>query len=308
MGKHRASKEDAIPVDSANPQVLRSSKKTKAEPGCNQNDGSTVAADESSPQKGGKKKRKRDAELAVAMEDEAHVDMRLPEKKRNKQHKRKHPPLEDPVDEPAEETTKEQVEKTRRKKKDKNGEKSRRVTEELEDVANAEFPSAARKREKGSQKDTGALDREEKKKKKKKKKHHENGSELESQKSQARGNESVEEVAKNKRGSRIESPGLGDSSTPTTDTTTSAPLPEGTMKERWNVEDLGGGAKRQDKFMRLLGGKKAAATLVGTETLAGAKFRPRLDINKASKDLEQQYEAGVRMKFDAGGKRRGLGA
>jgi len=80
------------------------------------------------------------------------------------------------------------------------------------------------------------------------------------------------------------------------------------MKERWNVEDLGGGAKRQDKFMRLLGGKKAAATLVGTETLAGTKFRPRLDINKASKDLEQQYEAGVRMKFDAGGKRRGLGA
>lgn len=80
------------------------------------------------------------------------------------------------------------------------------------------------------------------------------------------------------------------------------------VKERWNVQELGGGAKRQDKFMRLLGGKKTGATAGGTRVSGVASSRPKLDINKASQELEQQFNAGVHMKFDASGKRKGLGA
>lgn len=76
--------------------------------------------------------------------------------------------------------------------------------------------------------------------------------------------------------------------------------------EQWNVKELEGGESRQAKFLRLLGGKKAgaaAATKVGA-----VSSRPHLDINKASKELEQQFEAGRRMKFDVGGQHKGLGA
>jgi len=80
------------------------------------------------------------------------------------------------------------------------------------------------------------------------------------------------------------------------------------IKERWNVQGLGGGAKRQDKFMRLLGGKKSRAVAAGAGTSGAESSRPRLDLNKASEELEQQFNVGVRMKFDVSGKRKGLGA
>ena len=77
--------------------------------------------------------------------------------------------------------------------------------------------------------------------------------------------------------------------------------------ERWNVDVLEGGSSRQSKFMRLLGAKKQDGA---ADVAAGAKAgsRPRLDINHVTKELEQQFDAGVRMKYEVGGQKRGLGA
>ncbi|GAB1314355.1 hypothetical protein MFIFM68171_04565 [Madurella fahalii] len=88
-------------------------------------------------------------------------------------------------------------------------------------------------------------------------------------------------------------------------TSASAPAAEADLSERWNVHGLGGGAKRQDKFMRLLGGKKHGAT-APAEAKEGS--RQRFDIARVEQQLEQQYDAGIRMKFEGGGQRRGLGA
>lgn len=73
----------------------------------------------------------------------------------------------------------------------------------------------------------------------------------------------------------------------------------------WNVGALDGGAARQAKFMRLLGGKKATATASAATSAGG---RPHFDIGAVTNQLEQQFEAGRRMKFDMGGQRKGLGA
>ncbi|KAK1766086.1 small acidic protein-like domain-containing protein, partial [Phialemonium atrogriseum] len=77
------------------------------------------------------------------------------------------------------------------------------------------------------------------------------------------------------------------------------------LSERWNVQALGGGSSRQDKFMRLLGGKKHGAT---TSNAGGNGGREHLDIGHVVNDLERQFEAGIRMKFESSGQRKGLGA
>ncbi|KAK3308629.1 small acidic protein family-domain-containing protein [Chaetomium strumarium] len=92
---------------------------------------------------------------------------------------------------------------------------------------------------------------------------------------------------------------------------TSAPsaAPDANLSERWNVQQLDGGAKRQDKFMRLLGGKKQGTTNATAGTgQAKDGARKRLDIGQVSQELEKQFNAGVQMKFGTGGQRRGLGA
>ncbi|KXX81358.1 hypothetical protein MMYC01_201441 [Madurella mycetomatis] len=88
-------------------------------------------------------------------------------------------------------------------------------------------------------------------------------------------------------------------------TLASPPTAEVDLSERWNVHGLGGGAKRQDKFMRLLGGKKHGITAPAE---AKESARQRFDIGRVEQQLEQQYDAGIRMKFEGGGQRRGLGA
>ncbi|KAK3358960.1 small acidic protein family-domain-containing protein [Lasiosphaeria hispida] len=100
--------------------------------------------------------------------------------------------------------------------------------------------------------------------------------------------------------------------TPAVPRETTAPVPAEDLAERWNVQELGGGSSRQSKFMRLLGAKKVGADVTAIPA-AGAKgavgsARPKFDINNVSNDLEKQFETGVRMKFEAGAKRRGLGA
>ncbi|KAK4203714.1 hypothetical protein QBC40DRAFT_274301 [Triangularia verruculosa] len=57
--------------------------------------------------------------------------------------------------------------------------------------------------------------------------------------------------------------------------------------------------------MRLLGAKKTTPSSTSSTTTT----RPgRLDINHVSAELEQQFSAGIRQKFETGGQKRGLGA
>jgi hypothetical protein len=87
-------------------------------------------------------------------------------------------------------------------------------------------------------------------------------------------------------------------------------VPVADLAERWNVQQLDGGAQRQDKFMRLLGGKKQGPANVATAGTGQAKdgARKRLDVGQVSQELEKQFNAGVQLKFGTGGQRRGLGA
>lgn len=94
-----------------------------------------------------------------------------------------------------------------------------------------------------------------------------------------------------------------------TNTTSAASKNEGPSSindaDNWNVSGLGGGAERQNKFMKLLGGGKAAFS---PATQNSGKARPKYDVHKSQDDLQKQYDVGMRMKFEGQGQRRGLGA
>lgn len=74
-------------------------------------------------------------------------------------------------------------------------------------------------------------------------------------------------------------------------------------QEEINVDGLEGGSARQDKFLRLLGGKKAGASIAKPGSIATSKN----DSVKAEAAIQRQYEAGMQLK-ESGQKRRGLGA
>ncbi|KAA8893704.1 hypothetical protein FN846DRAFT_977700 [Sphaerosporella brunnea] len=70
---------------------------------------------------------------------------------------------------------------------------------------------------------------------------------------------------------------------------------------KWNAAELAGGDARQSKFMRLLGaGKLAAAPLKPNDAGSSIKVRER--------ELEKQFNAGLKMAHEPNSKRRGLGA
>jgi hypothetical protein len=91
--------------------------------------------------------------------------------------------------------------------------------------------------------------------------------------------------------------------------------------QHWNTMHLSGGPERQDKFARLLGAKKEEKQLSPED---GAKEKKKLkkrareaekaeeakaaELAKVQRDLEMQYETGMKLKHDGGSKRRGLGA
>jgi hypothetical protein len=84
------------------------------------------------------------------------------------------------------------------------------------------------------------------------------------------------------------------------------PVKQSVVAAQRNPEALTGEAARKEKFLRLLGaGKAKAAPDDGTKHKSSAT---EVDIRKVQSDLERQYEAGMKMKHDGGGKRRGLGA
>lgn len=74
-------------------------------------------------------------------------------------------------------------------------------------------------------------------------------------------------------------------------------------QEEINVDGLEGGSARQDKFLRLLGGKKAGASIAKPGSIATSKNGSV----KAEAAIQRQYEAGMQLK-ESGQKRRGLGA
>lgn len=77
--------------------------------------------------------------------------------------------------------------------------------------------------------------------------------------------------------------------------------------DQWNPDALSGDATRKNKFLRLLGaGKAGLDTKVNSER--SNKQATDKDIRRVESELERQFEAGVRMKHDGQGKRRGLGA
>lgn len=76
----------------------------------------------------------------------------------------------------------------------------------------------------------------------------------------------------------------------------------------WNVGELEGGASRQAKFLRLLGGKSAGGAAGAAAPATSGAARQHFNVNQVTGELEKQFEAGRRMKHDMGGQRRGLGA
>ncbi|KAH8650839.1 small acidic protein family-domain-containing protein [Tricladium varicosporioides] len=90
-----------------------------------------------------------------------------------------------------------------------------------------------------------------------------------------------------------------------TEPTSSNPTPRASA-EQWNPDALTGDAARKNKFLRLLGaGKTNISSTAGMKKGNGNKT---LDVEKVQSELERQYEMGMKMKHDGGGKRRGLGA
>ncbi|KKP04004.1 hypothetical protein THAR02_03919 [Trichoderma harzianum] len=73
--------------------------------------------------------------------------------------------------------------------------------------------------------------------------------------------------------------------------------------EQIKIQGLEGGAARQDKFLRLLGGKKAGANATKPGSMASGKGNSV----RAEAAIQQQFEAGMMLK-ESGHKRRGLGA
>ncbi|KAM0191823.1 hypothetical protein ACHAPC_002136 [Botrytis cinerea] len=81
------------------------------------------------------------------------------------------------------------------------------------------------------------------------------------------------------------------------------PKVEKEVAAQWNADALDGDAQRKSKFLRLLGAGKGGAV-----SGKGVEAKGKGDIQKVQSELERQYDYGMKMKHDGGGKRRGLGA
>ncbi|EHK97911.1 hypothetical protein M7I_6331 [Glarea lozoyensis 74030] len=75
---------------------------------------------------------------------------------------------------------------------------------------------------------------------------------------------------------------------------------EPVVAAQWNPEALGGDAERKRG--------KVATNGEGGKGGEGDKGKTKGEIEKVQSELERQYEMGMKMKHDGGGKRRGLGA
>jgi hypothetical protein len=71
---------------------------------------------------------------------------------------------------------------------------------------------------------------------------------------------------------------------------------------KWNATELSGGDARQSKFLRLLGAGKAGDVTVS------AKPTRTTSVKQREEELEKQFNAGLKMRNEPNGKRKGLGA
>ena len=74
--------------------------------------------------------------------------------------------------------------------------------------------------------------------------------------------------------------------------------------EQWNVQALDGGAQRQAKFLKLLGGGKKGDAANADSGAAKSKA----EIAKMTSNLEKQFNQGMQAKEAGVSRRRGLGA
>lgn len=243
-------------------------------------------------------------------------------------------------DAPIEEPKAKKSKKSKRSKKSQSSNnKSNEVNETVDATATVELEPATTeenkdltKEEKRSLKEQKRAQKEEKRAKKEKKKHQEesakaiksNGESSKSSKKRKHEDDAADAQVENKKAhkkTKLRDP--GDSSVlPRSDLPPSLdkhdryytnvakakeePVKESGVAAQWNPEALTGEAARKDKFLRLLGAGKANAKAAdGAKHKSSAKIA---DISKVQSDLERQYEAGMKMKHDGGGKRRGLGA
>lgn len=75
--------------------------------------------------------------------------------------------------------------------------------------------------------------------------------------------------------------------------------------EQWNVQALDGGAQRQAKFLKLLGGGKKGDDAANADSGA---TKSRAEIAKMTSNLEKQFNQGMQAKEAGVSRRRGLGA
>lgn len=219
-----------------------------------------------------------EATEAVTEADQPPVDESKDKKKSKKSKKPKSEDAEEGhAQEPLIEEVADEEAKDKKTKKDKKSKKSKsetadveEVVEEAEDVTESKAEKKKRKREaEADEINNTAVEADDSKEKKRKKK-------------DKKANNSVDVEAKEQ-------------------TNNAQDQEKTTGAEQWNVSALGGGATRQAKFMKLLGGKKSVDA--GTDSSAGTS---KQHIEHMQDDLERQFEAGMRKK-DLGGK-RGLGA
>ncbi|KAF7886781.1 uncharacterized protein EAF02_003428 [Botrytis sinoallii] len=113
--------------------------------------------------------------------------------------------------------------------------------------------------------------------------------------------EPVAEESKKRKRSKEEKESLKKKSKPTEEP--EEPKAEKEIAAQWNADALDGDAQRKSKFLRLLGAGKGGAV-----SGKGVEAKGKGDIQKVQSELERQYDYGMKMKHDGGGKRRGLGA
>lgn len=77
--------------------------------------------------------------------------------------------------------------------------------------------------------------------------------------------------------------------------------------DRWNIQALDGGKARQNKFLRLMGGKKAG--VVETSASSSRKDNKKIaEIKQREEELEKQFNSGMRAKHSSGNGKKGLGS
>lgn len=292
---------------------------------------SPAVAAEPTPSREEKKARKRKAAGAVSStEEQGSEEQREPaaaeQKKKKKQHQ-----TDEPVSAPAPESKDKKKSKKRQREPDSDDEpepasklqRSDDVSDE-EEVEPVESEVGERKKRKNDKKakavessastdEEGARKRRKAERKRKRKSNEfqleiRKAKDSEEQRPEVDGEKRIiKKLKKEKKGGKAEAQDVGDKSAASLPTP--KPVVVETIVERWHVKELDGGSQRQSKFMRLLGGKKAAVEATGEPSSGGGGARPRMDINQANRELEQQFDTSVRMKFEGGGaKRKGLGA